>query len=61
VRVLKCTGIDILLAVAPENDGRTILTNTDKYGLVLNGRSLCAGSVITNSLLPSERAAARNF
>jgi hypothetical protein len=30
------------LAVAPENDSRTILANTDKYGLVLNGRSLCA-------------------
>jgi len=38
-----------------------ILTNTDKYGVVLNGRSLCAGSVCTNLLLPSERAAARNF
>jgi hypothetical protein len=49
------------LAVAQENASRTLLTNTDKYGLVLNGHSLCTESVTTNLLLPSERAAARNF
>ena len=38
--VLKCAGIEILFAGAPENDSRTIPTHAYKYGLLLNGWSL---------------------
>ena len=54
-------GADVIFAVKQENHSRRIPTHTEEYGLLLNGRSLCAKSVITNLLLPTEWAAARNF
>jgi hypothetical protein len=52
---------EIIFADAQENHSQTIPTHTDKYNLVLNSRSLCTESVITNLLLPIAQAAARHL
>jgi hypothetical protein len=41
-KILKCTAKKIIFAVAPENNSHTRPTHPDKYGLGLNGWSLCA-------------------
>jgi hypothetical protein len=52
---------EIIFAVAYKNHSQIIPTNTDEYGLVLNGCSLYAESVSAIRFLPTVQTAIRDL